>query len=179
MSVTFERVLRLQLMLINDLKVKNIHQAPKLNKIVVYSGVNYKRTATRELCAHVRSDLQLITGLKPAYSKAKATIANFNIKKGDTIGYKTTLRGNRLYNFLDKLIEVVLPKVKAFNGLSFKSFDNDNNITFGLSDYSAFSEETNSVVSRPLGVNITLQLKTKCLIHSVMLLRTIGFNVYE
>ncbi|MGP1914292.1 MAG: 50S ribosomal protein L5 [Candidatus Hodgkinia cicadicola] len=165
--------------LINTFEIKNVHQAPTLNKIVVHSGVNYKLTNTKELCALVKLDLQLITGLKPAYSKAKSTIVNFNIKRGDIIGYKTTLRGNRLYSFLDKLIEVALPKMKSFNGLNLKSFDHNNNITFGLSDYSVLSEDTNSVIARPLGMNVTLHLKAKCLIHCVMLLRAIGFNVYE
>ncbi|MGP1922487.1 MAG: 50S ribosomal protein L5 [Candidatus Hodgkinia cicadicola] len=165
--------------LLDDLKVKNVHQVPRLNKIVVYSGINYKLTDAKELCALVKLDLQLITGSKPAHSKAKSTIVNFNIKRGDTIGYKTTLRGNRLYSFLDKLIEVALPKAKSFNGLNLKSFDCNNNITFGLPDYSVFSEDTNSVIARPLGMNVTLHLKAKRLIHCVMLLRAIGFNVYE
>ncbi|MFP3039106.1 MAG: 50S ribosomal protein L5 [Candidatus Hodgkinia cicadicola] len=178
-SVTFERLLQLQSTLICELKVKNIHQVPKINKAVVYSGLNYKQTNVSDLRLCVKLDLQLITGSKVAYSKAKTTIANFNIKRGDTIGYKVTLRGVRLYSFLDKLIAVALPKAKSFCGLKLKSFDYNNNITFGLSDYSVFSEETNSVVASPLGMNVTLHLEAKCLGHSVLLLQAIGFNVYE
>ncbi|MGP1918395.1 MAG: 50S ribosomal protein L5 [Candidatus Hodgkinia cicadicola] len=172
-------MLQIQLTLFNEFKVKNIHQMPKLNKIVIHSGINYKQANARELCSNVKSDLQLITGSKPAYSKAKTSIANFNVKRGDTIGYKTTLRGIRMYNFLDKLIEVALPKTKTFGGLKLKSFDSTGNISFGLADYSVFSEETNSVAASPLGLNVTLHLKTKCSIHSVMLLQAIGFNVSE
>ncbi|MGP1911256.1 MAG: 50S ribosomal protein L5 [Candidatus Hodgkinia cicadicola] len=163
-------------MLVNK-KVKNIHQAPKINKIVIYSGINYKQIDVKELRTSIRLDLQLITNSKPAYSQAKASIANFNIKRGDAIGYKATLRGRRLYNFLDKLFEVTMLKIKSLSVLNVNSFDNDGNITFGVPDYSVFSEETSSVVARPLGMNITLRLKSECLLHSVMLLRAIGFTV--
>lgn len=177
MFVTHDRLLQIQSTLTNGLEVRNVHQIPKLDKIIVYSGVNHKHPDVRELRSHVKSDLQLITGSKPAYSKAKRSIANFNVKRGDVIGYKTTLRGKQMYKFLDKLIEIALPKSKSFAGLKLKSFDNDGNITFGLSDYSLFSEETNSVVASPLGLSVTLRLKAKCSIQSVMLLQAIGFNV--
>ncbi|MGP1922204.1 MAG: 50S ribosomal protein L5 [Candidatus Hodgkinia cicadicola] len=164
-------------MLINKMEINNIHQAPKINKIVIYSGINYKQIDIKEFQMSIRLDLQLITNSRPSYSRAKSSIANFNIKRGDVIGYKATLRGRRLYNFLDKLLEVTTLKNKSLNVLNAKSFDNAGNITFGVPDYSAFSEETSSVVARPLGMNITLQLKSKCLLHSLMLLRAIGFTV--
>lgn len=164
-------------MLISKMVIKNIHQAPKINKIVIHSGINYKQIDVKELRTSIRLDLQLITNSKPAYSKAKSSIANFNIKRGDAIGYKATLRGRRLFNFLDKLIEVTTLKIKSLSILNVKSFDNAGNITFGVPDYSPFSEETSSIIARPLGMNITLQLKSECLLHSIMLLRAIGFTV--
>ncbi|MGP1917804.1 MAG: 50S ribosomal protein L5 [Candidatus Hodgkinia cicadicola] len=177
MPVTFERLALMQSMLISKMVIKNIHQAPKINKIVIHSGINYKQIDVKELRTSIRLDLQLITNSKPAYSKAKSSIANFNIKRGDAIGYKTTLRGRRLFNFLDKLIEVTTLKNKSLSILNVKSFDNAGNITFGVPDYSPFSEETSSIVAKPLGMNITLQLKSECLLHSIMLLRAIGFTV--
>ncbi|MGP1911773.1 MAG: 50S ribosomal protein L5 [Candidatus Hodgkinia cicadicola] len=177
MSVTFDRLLLMQSMLINKMGFKNIHQVPKINKIVVHSGINCKQIDVKNLRTSIRLDLQLITNSKPAYSKAKTSIANFNIKRGDMIGYKATLRGKRLFNFLDKLLEVTTLKIKSLSVLNVKSFDNAGNITFGVPDYSPFSDETSSIVARPLGMNITLQLKSECLLHSIMLLRAIGFTV--
>ncbi|MFP3038991.1 MAG: hypothetical protein ACKEQK_00545 [Candidatus Hodgkinia cicadicola] len=176
-SSTCNHISLAQSSLIKRLNLKNIHELPKLNKIIVYSGINYKHDNVRSNSTFVKSDIELITNTKAVCSKAKRTIVNFNIKRGDVIGWKATLKGVIMYKFLNNLVKTVLPKTKTFEGLNLRSFDMNHNITFGIIDYSVFSDETHSISGRLLGLNITLCIGAKCLSHSVALLSEFGFCV--
>ncbi|MFP3037741.1 MAG: 50S ribosomal protein L5 [Candidatus Hodgkinia cicadicola] len=165
--------------MIDKLVVGNVHEIPKLYKIVIFSGINCKHENAKTIAPLVKVDLFLLTGAKPVCIKAKTSVANFNIRQGQIIGYKVTLRSGKLNSFIDKLLERALPKSKTFSGIKLCSFDANFNVTFGIADYSIFSDETNSIESRILGLNVTLCIKAKCLEHSIALLDAIGFNILK
>ena len=140
---------------------KTVMLVPKIEKIVVNMGVGDALANSKNLEAAV-SDLAKITGLKPIETKAKKSIAAFKVREGHKIGCKVTLRGEKMYNFLDKLINVVLPRVRDFRGLSPKSFDGRGNYTIGLKEQLIFPEiEFDNVVKvRGMDVVIVTTAKT-------------------
>lgn len=139
--------------LMETYKYKSIMEVPKLEKIVVNVGVG-DATHNAKLLEAAMNELELITGQKPVATKAKKAIAGFKLREGQPIGCKVTLRGENMYNFLDKLISITLPRVRDFRGLSSKSFDGRGNYTLGLTEQLIFSEIVYDDVVKVRGMDI-------------------------
>lgn len=135
-------------------------EVPKLEKIVVNIGVG-DATTNGKLLDAAMADLAIITGQKPVATKAKKAIAGFKLRAGQAIGCKATLRGEKMYNFLDKLISITLPRVRDFRGLSNKSFDGRGNYTLGLTEQLIFSEIEYDNVVKVRGLDIVLVTTAK------------------
>ena len=139
--------------LMETYKYQSIMEVPKLEKIVVNVGVG-DATHNAKLLEAAMNELELITGQKPVATKAKKAIAGFKLREGQPIGCKVTLRGENMYNFLDKLISITLPRVRDFRGLSSKSFDGRGNYTLGLTEQLIFSEIVYDDVVKVRGMDI-------------------------
>ena len=134
---------------------KNVMQVPHLEKIVVNMGVGDTIADAKNMDAAV-AELTLITGQKPVVTKARLSIAGFKLREGMPIGCKVTLRGKRMFEFLDRLISLALPRVRDFRGLNPDAFDGNGNYSIGLSEQLVFPELNPDKYTRPQGMNITL-----------------------
>ncbi len=152
---------------------KNIMEAPKLDKIVVNMGVG-DATGNSKLLEAAVNDLKIITGQKPVVTKAKKAIAGFKVRAGQAIGCKVTLRGEQMYNFLDKLISITLPRVRDFRGISPKSFDGRGNYTLGLTEQLIFSEIDYDNVVKVRGMDIVFVTTAKTNEEALDLLKGFG-----
>lgn len=146
--------------LMKKFNYKNVMQVPRLEKIVVNMGTGDAITDNKILEEAVK-DLESITGQKPSVRKAKKAISNFKLRAGMNVGAKVTLRGDRMYEFLDRLINVSLPRVRDFRGLSDKSFDGRGNYTFGVKEQIIFPEIDVEKVVKVLGMDITFVTSAK------------------
>ncbi|PIM95689.1 50S ribosomal protein L5 [Candidatus Hodgkinia cicadicola] len=174
MFSSFNRCLISKLNLKHTFGIKNIHMLPKIKKIILSGGINNKTNKTSNKV--VTSVIHLITGLKPVLIKAKSAISGFKVKKHQVIGFKVTLRSKKLYNFLDKLIYSTNHKIKDFKGFNPSSFDKNYNISFGIQDWSMFSETLSCENVGQTGFNITICISALAQTHVVMLLKEIGLN---
>ena len=152
---------------------KNVMAVPKLEKIVINMGVGEGKDNVKLLDAAVK-DLSLITGQKPVITKAKKSVASFKLREGMSIGCKVTLRGERMYDFLSKLINVALPRVRDFRGVSPRSFDGRGNYTLGLKEQLIFPEINYDEVARVQGMDITIVTTAKSDEEARELMRLIG-----
>lgn len=134
---------------------KNRLQVPRLEKIVVNMGVGAGAHDIKVI-EEARNELGLITGQRPIITKARKAISNFKIRKGSPVGCKVTLRGVRMYEFLDRLVNVALPRIRDFRGLSPNSFDNGGGYSIGLAEQTIFPEVDIDKVKRPQGMDITI-----------------------
>lgn len=139
---------------------KNVHQIPKLDKVVINMSVGEAIQTSKALDAAV-AELQAISGQKPVITKAKKSIAAFKLREGMNIGTKVTLRGERMYVFLDKLFNVVLPRIRDFRGLSRKSFDGRGNYNMGLREQIVFPEINFDKVDKMRGMDIVIVTTAK------------------
>ncbi len=149
----FEKEIKPQLM--SDLKLENPYQLPKVEKIVVNMCVGEAAHDSKKLQAAV-DELMAITGQKPVITKAKKSIAGFKLREGMSIGTKVTLRKARMYEFLDRLINIALPRVRDFRGLSKKSFDGKGNYSLGLKEQIIFPEVNYDKIDKIRGMDITV-----------------------
>jgi large subunit ribosomal protein L5 len=124
-----------------ELGLKNVHQVPKLEKIVVNIGLGRAKD-DKKIMAAATNTLRKITGQEPVVTVAKKSIATFKLREGNKIGLKVTLRGDRMYEFMDRLINIVLPRLRDFHGVNAKAFDRQGNYSVGLTDQSVFPELT-------------------------------------
>jgi large subunit ribosomal protein L5 len=138
-----------------ELQLKNPMAVPRLHKIVVNMGMG-EATQNPKLLDPAANELSQITGQKPVITKAKKSIAQFKVREGQSIGAMVTLRGEHMYEFLDRLINVVLPRVRDFRGVSTKSFDGRGNYTLGLRDQLIFPEIDYAKVDKLKGMNVTI-----------------------
>ena len=138
-----------------ELQLKNPMAVPRLHKIVVNMGIG-EATQNPKLLDPAANELSQITGQKPIITKAKKSIAQFKVREGQSIGAMVTLRGDHMYEFLDRLINVVLPRVRDFRGVSTKSFDGRGNYTMGLRDQLIFPEIDYAKVDKLKGMNVTI-----------------------
>ena len=152
---------------------KTVMLVPKIEKIVVNMGVGDALANSKNLEAAV-SDLAKITGLKPIETKAKKSIAPFKVREGHKIGCKVTLRGERMYEFLDKLISIGLPRVRDFRGLSSKSFDGRGNYTIGIKEQLIFPEINFDEVEKVRGMDIVIVTTAKNNEEAFELLKELG-----
>jgi len=134
---------------------KNVHQVPKLEKVVVNVGLG-QATQNAKLLEKATEELGTITGQKPLVRKARKSIANFKLREGQAIGAMVTLRGDRMWEFLDRLMNVALPRVRDFKGVSPKGFDGRGNYTLGLKEQIIFPEIDYDKVERITGMNVTV-----------------------
>jgi large subunit ribosomal protein L5 len=141
--------------LLKELELKNPMAVPRLHKIVVNMGVG-EATQNAKVLDPAVNELGLITGQKPVVTRAKKSIAAFKVRQGQSIGAMVTLRGDRMYEFLDRLVNIVLPRVRDFKGVSTKSFDGRGNFTLGLHDQLIFPEISYEKVDKLKGMNVTI-----------------------
>ncbi len=139
---------------------KSVMEVPKLEKIVVNIGVGDATTNSKLLDAAV-NDLTMITGQKPVVTKAKKSIAGFKVREGQAIGCKVTLRGDAMFNFMDKLISIALPRVRDFRGISPKAFDGRGNYTLGIKEQLIFSEIEYDDIVKVRGMDIVFVTTAK------------------
>ncbi len=138
---------------------KNIMEVPKLQKIVLSTGIN--SSADRDTFQEAKKQLGQITGQSPVITKAKKNVANFKLRVGQQNGVMVTLRGSRMYEFLDRLVHVALPRVRDFRGIPKKGFDGAGNYNVGCQDISVFTEIDPDKLKYPLGFNITMVTSSK------------------
>jgi large subunit ribosomal protein L5 len=141
--------------LLKELELKNAMAVPRLNKIVVNMGMG-EATQNSKVMDPAVNELGQITGQKPIVTKAKKSIAAFKVREGQAIGAMVTLRGDRMYEFFDRLVSIVLPRVRDFKGVSTKSFDGRGNYTIGLHDQLIFPEISYEKVDKQKGMNVTI-----------------------
>lgn len=151
----------------------SVMEVPKIEKIVINMGVGDATTNSKLIDAAV-NDLALITGQKPVVTRAKKSIAGFKVREGQAIGCKVTLRGENMYNFLEKLISISLPRVKDFRGVSKKSFDGRGNYTLGIKEQLIFSEIVFDDVVKVRGMDIVIVTTAKTNEEAYDLLNGIG-----
>jgi large subunit ribosomal protein L5 len=156
----------------------NVMQVPRLVKIVVNMGVGEAARDAKLIDGAVR-DLGAITGQKPQVTKARKSIAQFKLREGMPIGAHVTLRGNRMWEFLDRLLSVALPRIRDFRGLSPRQFDGRGNYTFGLVEQSMFHEIDQDRIDRIRGMDITVVTTAQTDAEGRALLRLLGFPFKE
>jgi len=157
----------------DEFKIKNPMAVPKVEKVVLNMGMGEAISNAKILDAAV-DELSQITGQKPVVTKAKKSIASFKLREGQNIGTMVTLRGEMMYEFLDRLINIALPRVRDFRGLPTKSFDGRGNYTLGIRDHFIFPEIDISKVDKPKGMNITIVTTAKTDEQARFLLREMG-----
>jgi large subunit ribosomal protein L5 len=162
----------------SEFQFKNIMQVPGLTKIVVNMGVGEAARDSKLIEGAIR-DLTEITGQKPQVTKARQSIAQFKLREGQPIGAHVTLRGDRMWEFLDRLLSVSLPRIRDFRGLSPKQFDGRGNYTFGLTEQSVFHEIDQDKIDRTRGMDITVVTTATNNEEGRALLRLIGFPFKE
>ena len=161
-----------------EFKHENIMQVGGLTKIVVNMGVGEAARDSKALEGAIR-DLTVITGQKPVTTKAKKSIAQFKLREGQPIGAHVTLRGDRMWEFLDRLLSTALPRIRDFRGLSAKQFDGHGNYTFGLTEQSMFHEINQDSIDRVRGMDITVVTSATTDEEGRALLRHLGFPFKE
>ena len=164
----------IQAALAAELGFTNVHQIPTLTKIVVNMGVG-EAARDGKLIDFAVADLTLITGQKPQVTKARKSIAQFKLREGQPIGAHVTLRGDRMWEFLDRLLSLALPRIRDFRGLSPRQFDGNGNYTFGLNEQSMFHEINQDKIDRPRGMDITVVTTAKSDDAGRALLKHLGF----
>jgi len=135
---------------------KNLLQVPKVDKVVINTCIPAQGSDLKQALEDAKKELALITGQKAAETKAKKSISNFKLRKGQVIGAKVTLRGDRMYEFLERLIKMALPRIRDFRGISPKAFDGRGNYTLGVHDQSIFPEVELDRIKRNVGFDITI-----------------------
>ncbi len=160
--------------LVKELNLKNIMEAPKLEKIVVNIGIG-EATQSEKVLEQAVEDLSLITGQRPIITRAKKSVSGFKLRQGMAIGCKVTLRGDRMYEFFDRLVNVALPRVRDFRGLSVESFDGRGNYNFGVEEQYIFPEIDLDKSEKALGMDICIVTSTEDDEEARFLLEGLGF----
>ena len=157
-----------------DLSLKNMMEVPKLEKIIINMS-DKDCVSDSKVLRNLQEELALISGQKPIVTKSKKSIAAFKIREGMPIGCKVTLRSDKMYEFVDRLVNIVLPRVRDFNGLSPKSFDGNGNYNFGFKEQTVYPEISYDKIIRTNGMNITIVTSAKSNEDCLQLLKK--FNV--
>ena len=158
----------------DEFKYDNVMQIPGVTKVVVNMGVGEAARDSKVINGALE-DLTAITGQKPQLRRAKKSIANFKLREGMPIGARVTLRGDRMWEFLDRLVSIALPRIRDFRGLSDRQFDGNGNYTFGLNEQSMFHEINIDNIDRPRGMDITVVTSATTDEEGRALLRHLGF----
>jgi large subunit ribosomal protein L5 len=158
--------------LIDEFEIKNVMKVPKIEKVVVNTGVG-DALKNKEAFEKVKNDIASITGQSPSVRKAHVSVASFALRKGAPVGLKATLRGIKMYDFLDKLFSIVLPRFRDFRGVKRNSFDRWGNYTLGIVEHNVFPE-VDITRSNPRGLEITIVIKSSSVSQSLRLLELLG-----
>ena len=153
---------------------KNNYMSPKLDKVVVNMGLGLDGNDSKTLKS-CEEDLGKLTGQKPIITKFKKSVANFKTRKGTNAGLKVTLRGNKMYEFIDRLVNIALPRIKDFRGLSAKGFDKFGNYTFGIKEHIIFPEVNFDRIDKIRGLDIIVVISAMNKDHSFALLEKMNF----
>ena len=157
---------------------KNLNMAPKFEKVVLNMGLGIDGNDTK-IFKSCKEDLAKIAGQKPVSTKIKKSISNFKTRKDTKAGLKVTLRKNKMYEFIDRLVNIALPRIKDFRGLSSKGFDKFGNFTFGVKEHIIFPEVNFDKVDKIRGLDITIVIKSNSKEHSLELLKKFNFPFRE
>ena len=164
--------------LISKLSLKNKHDVPKILKIILNMGLGEDASDTKKLKACI-DDMALIAGQKPVLTKFKKSISNFKTRKGANAGIKVTLRSQKMYEFIDRLVNIALPRIKDFRGLSAKGIDNSNNYSFGVKEHIIFPEVNFDKVDKIRGLDITIVTSSKNKQGTLELLKEFNFPLND
>ncbi len=164
--------------LVEKFKYPNIHQVPKLVKIQINRGLGIDGQNNSILKKSI-DEFRIISGQQPVVTKAKKSIAGFKVREDMNLGVTVTLRGEKMYSFLEKLIHLVLPRIRDFRGLSSKGFDRDGNFNFGLREQLVFPEISYDTVDQTRGLNITIVTTAKTKSEGVALLKEFNFPLID
>jgi len=164
--------------LMSKLSLKNKHDVPKIKKIILNMGLGEDASDGKKIKACL-DDLALIAGQKPIITKFKKSISNFKTRKGTNAGIKVTLRSNKMYEFIDRLVNIALPRIKDFRGLSTKNIDNSNNYSFGIKEHIVFPEVNFDKVEKIRGLDITMVTSSKNKEGTLELLKEFNFPITE
>ena len=164
--------------LMNKLNYKNKHEAPKLVKVVLNMGLGEDASDGKKIKTSL-DDLGLITGQKPIITKFKKSIANFKTRKGQSAGAKVTLRANKMYEFIDRLVNIALPRIKDFRGLKSDGIDNSGNYSFGIKEHIIFPEVNFDKVDKIRGLDITIVTSNTSKKGTLELLKEFNFPKTE
>lgn len=156
-----------------ELELKNVHQVPRLEKIVLNVGLGRAKDDKKVMEAATNT-LRRITGQQPVSTAAKQSIAGFKLREGNKIGLKVTLRGERMYEFADRLINIILPRLRDFHGVSLKAFDKSGNFSLGLIDQSVFPELSFEETTTAHGLQVVFVIKCAEPVHAKALLEKLG-----
>ena len=160
--------------MLKEYKFKNVMEVPGIEKICINMGVGSATQNIKEL-ETASQELAIITGQKPVITKARKSIAGFKVREGNPIGCMVTLRGNRMYEFLDRLLNIAIPRIRDFRGLSKKSFDGYGNYTVGIKEQLIFPEVNYDSILSVKGMNVTITTTAKSNEEAQFLLEEFGF----
>tara|TARA_Y100001958_G_C21137373_1_gene477022 strand:- start:135 stop:683 length:549 start_codon:yes stop_codon:yes gene_type:complete len=164
--------------LMSKLSLKNRNDVPKITKIILNMGLGEDASDGKKLKACL-DDLALIAGQKPVITKFKKSISNFKTRKGSNAGAKVTLRSHKMYEFIDRLVNIALPRIKDFRGLSSKGIDISNNFSFGIKEHIIFPEVNFDKVDKIRGLDITIVTTSKSKEGTLAMLKEFNFPVNE
>ena len=164
--------------LMSKLSLKNKHDVPKINKIILNMGLGEDASDGKKLQA-CTEDRALIAGQKPIITKFKKSISNFKTRKGTNAGVKVTLRAQKMYEFVDRLINIALPRIKDFRGLSSKGVDKSYNYSFGIKEHIVFPEVNFDKVDKIRGLDVTIVTSSKSKEGTLQLLKEFNFPIIE
>jgi large subunit ribosomal protein L5 len=160
--------------MLKERKFNNVMEVPRIDKITLNMGIGSATQNIKEL-ESASQDLAMITGQKPIITRARKSIAGFKVRQGNPIGCMVTLRGKRMYEFLDRLLSIAIPRIRDFRGLSKKSFDGSGNYTIGIKEQLIFPEVEYDSILSVKGMNITITTNTKSDNEALFLLEEFGF----
>jgi large subunit ribosomal protein L5 len=176
LKITYEKEIVSKLM--SKLSLKNKHDVPKLIKIILNMGLGEDGSDGKKLKA-CADDISLIAGQKPVITKFKKSISNFKTRKGSNAGVKVTLRSQKMYEFVDRLVNIALPRIKDFRGLSSKGIDSSCNYSFGIKEHIVFPEVNFDKVDKIRGLDITIVTSSKSKQGTLELLKEFNFPLIE
>jgi large subunit ribosomal protein L5 len=158
-----------------ELGDRNLHALPQITKVSVNVGIGSAVTSGNKDYSVVERNLAAITGQKPTVKKARVSVSNFKLREGMPVGLNVTLRGDRMYDFVERLVNVALPRVRDFRGISYKSFDGQGNYSLGVKECTIFPEVDNESLSQMHGLQVNIQTNAKNDDEAYLLLKALGF----
>ncbi len=176
LKITYEKEMVTKLM--SKLSLNNKHDVPKIDKIILNMGLGEDASDGKKLKACI-DDMALIAGQKPIVTKFKKSISNFKTRKGSNAGVKVTLRAHKMYEFIDRLVNIALPRIKDFRGLSSKGIDNSYNYSFGIKEHIVFPEVNFDKVDKIRGLDVSIVTSSKSKQGTLALLKEFNFPINE